>query len=180
MLFLTFYWYAIKSLFAPFLLLTLKINQENSNNMRNEEVTAAIAELTKTETKIRKKDLLKLTTVKENPITKHLFHQFTKDDKFEFDNLLDSLREFAMDDKLSPKIRFLFNLYDCDNDGLISRCDLFNIIKMFSDDTLTDSNVQNVVDKCFLDLGCEEIDFEKFKSFIEKSNPNIKIFMRCT
>ncbi|ELA47660.1 hypothetical protein VCUG_00861 [Vavraia culicis subsp. floridensis] len=148
--------------------------------MKNEQITAAIAKITSTQTKIRKKDILKITSIRDNPITKHLLKKFTINGTFEFEKLLDALREFALNDQLSPKIKLLFDLYDCDNDGVISRCDLFNVIKMFSDESLCDSNIQNVVDRCFLDLECNEITFKNFKTFIENSNPNLKVFMRCS
>lgn len=147
--------------------------------MKNEEITAALIELTNAQTKIRKKDLLRIASIRDNPITKHLLKKFTKNSIFEFDKLLDKLKEFALGVKLPPKIEFLFVLYDYDGDGIISRLDLFNIIKMFSDEKLTDVNIQNIVDRCFLDMGCNEIDLEKFRSFIESSNPNLKLFMGC-
>lgn len=147
--------------------------------MLNQQIYEAFSELADNKTKIRRKDILKVQSIKENPITELILNKFTINGKFEFNLMIDQLKSLALKDEIKPKLQFLFNVYDIDNDGYISRMDLFNIIKLFTDETLTDKNVQNIVDRCFIDMKVETIDFNTFKKFIEQTNPNLKIFMRC-
>lgn len=147
--------------------------------MLNEQIIEAFTELADNKTKIRRKDVLKVQSIKDNPITQLILDKFTVNRKFEFNSMIDQLKALSLNSEITPKLQFLFNIYDIDNDGLISRLDLFNIIKMFTDDTLSDKNIQNIVDRCFLDMSVEGIDFDTFRKFIQKTNPNLNIFMRC-
>lgn len=147
--------------------------------MLNDQIIAAIAEFADNKTKIRKKDVLKITSIRDNPITELLLNKFTINKKFEFNLLINELKKLSLENEIEPKLKFLFNIYDIDDDGHISRMDLFNIIKLFTDDSLSEKNIQNIVDRCFIDIKIENIDFLTFKTFIQRTNPNLKVFMRC-
>ncbi|KRH93644.1 Ca2+/calmodulin-dependent protein phosphatase (calcineurin subunit B), EF-Hand superfamily protein [Pseudoloma neurophilia] len=147
--------------------------------MLNSQIIEAIATFSDNKTKIRKKDVLKIQSIRDNPITELVLNKFTINKKFEFNMMLEELKKLSLKSEIEPKLNFLFNIYDVDNDGYISRIDLFNIIKLFTDDSLSEKNIQNIVDRCFLEINQELIDFPTFKSFIQKTNPNLKVFMRC-
>lgn len=147
--------------------------------MLNNQIIEAISALADNKTKIRKKDILKVPSIKENPVTQLLLNKYTINGKFDFFLMIEELKTLVMENDLKSKLQFLFNIYDIDNDGYISRLDLFNIVKMFADDNLTNKNIQNIVDRCFLDLNIEFLNFVTFHRFIEQTNPNLRVFMRC-
>ena len=44
-------------------------------------------------------------------------------------------------------MKFAFQIYDIDGDGLISADELYNIIKMMADQTTTDEMLRSLVEK---------------------------------
>jgi hypothetical protein len=51
---------------------------------------------------------------------------------------------------LSPYFKFLFRIYDIDNDGYISNGELFQVLKMMVGSNLKDTQLQQIVDKTIL------------------------------
>lgn len=70
-----------------------------------------------------------------------------------------------MDIILTPFPIVAFNVYDIDGDGMISNGDLFRVLKMMVGNNLTDVQLQQIVDKTFLDADKDKdgkISFEEF------------------
>merc|ERR1712154_450725 len=69
------------------------------------------------------------------------------------------------------KLKFLFNIYDLDRDGMISNSELFQVLKMMVGTNLTESQLQQIVDKTVLQLDKDQdgmISYEEFCGIIAK------------
>merc|ERR1711971_568811 len=53
-------------------------------------------------------------------------------------------------DQKQKKLRFMFNIYDIDNDGYISNGELFQVLEMMVGTNLKDTQLQQIVDKTIL------------------------------
>ncbi|CDW71952.1 calcineurin subunit b [Stylonychia lemnae] len=71
------------------------------------------------------------------------------------------------------KIRFLFNVYDIDGDGLISQDELKVVLKQLVANSLTDTQLQQIVEKTILDLdqdGDGKLQFSEFKKIFQNQD----------
>eukprot|EP00347_Sterkiella_histriomuscorum_P017614 403348664 len=71
------------------------------------------------------------------------------------------------------KIRFLFNVYDIDSDGLISQEELKQVLKQLVGTSLSDLQLQDIVEKTIQDLdqdGDGKLKFEEFKRIFNNNN----------
>ncbi|KAF7683559.1 Calcineurin subunit B [Astathelohania contejeani] len=149
--------------------------------MKDEDLVNDIEHLLKKGSKIKKSDLLVYPTISQNPIALRIIQNFTKKGRLDIEGMIKSLRMFVSSAPLDAKLKLLFRMYDTDNDGLISSGELFMVIKTISDDLLTDSKIQNIVDKTFYQFGeyVKSINFEEFCSLIKKRNINLETFFKC-
>lgn len=99
--------------------------------------------------RLNKRKVLEIQEIKNNPISVFLIKKYTKDEKLDTKELLRSLYRFVNTKNVTDKLRFIFELYDLDNDGLISSKDLFEILKILNKGILEDWKLQNIVDKTF-------------------------------
>merc|ERR1712107_678229 len=65
------------------------------------------------------------------------------------------------------KLKFLFSIYDLDNDGLISNEELFTVLKMMVGSNLKDKQLQQIVDKTILALDKDEDGMINYKEFCD-------------
>lgn len=66
-----------------------------------------------------------------------------------------------------------FKIYDIDNDGLISGNELFQVLKMMVGSNLTDTQLQQIVEKTVSEAdsdGDGKISFEEFQSVCHNSH----------
>merc|ERR1711864_53537 len=69
------------------------------------------------------------------------------------------------------RLRFLFNIYDMDNDGFISNGELFTVLQMMVGKNLKDVQLQQIVDKTILALDKDQdgmINYQEFCEIINK------------
>ncbi|ORD93840.1 CANB2 [Enterospora canceri] len=130
---------------------------------------------------VKKSDITSVGEFKSNPITNILIKKYTKANKVNFTRLCNDLFEFLNSNDLDTKLRFLFKLYDQDNDGFISGVELYDMLKLLNKNMLENWKIQNIVDKTFAEIGeyTTTMDFEQFKSVIIRKNNNLCDLMDC-
>merc|ERR1712203_63962 len=120
-------------------------------------------------------EFLALPELKENPLVQRVVQVFDADNNGEvnFSEFVSGLAMFTTKnvDKLK-KLKFLFNIYDLDRDGLISNSELFQVLKMMVGSNLSETQLQQIVDKTILQLDKDQdgmINYQEFCDIIVKS-----------
>lgn len=123
---------------------------------------------------LQDKDLMNLKTIKQNPISERMIESYTTDGVLNFNQLYSDLYSFVNKKDLDLKLKFIFRIYDVDNDGLITKVDLFNVLKSYSD-CKSEKTLTDIVNFTFGEAGLysETIDFEKFKEIIMTKSKNM-------
>ena len=93
-----------------------------------------------------------------------------KDKEIQFSEFIQALATFTNKDNLEGKLKFLFQVYDMDNDGFISNGELFQVLKMMVGNNLTDIQLQNIVDKTIIEAdedGDGKLSYPEFVKMIQ-------------
>ena len=72
-------------------------------------------------------------------------------------------------------MKFIFRVYDVDQDGFISNGELFHVLKLMVGDNLDNEKLQQVVDKTIVEADLDKdgkLSFDEFYAIIEKKSPN--------
>merc|ERR1711935_444743 len=110
----------------------------------------------------------------ENPIVQRVVQVFDADHSGELDfgEFVKGLAMFTMkNDDRERKLRFLFDIYDMDGDGVISNGELYSVLKMMVGSNLKDEQLQQIVDKTVrtLDKDCDGmVSYEEFCNIVGK------------
>ena len=125
-------------------------------------------------------DLLLLPAIKQNPFYIKVLKRFAGKNK-DISVAVKSLYTFLSTDKLKTKLFYVFQVYDSDMDGLISRMELFDTLRFLSDGNLESWKIQNVVDLTFSKAGFNKdtIDFECFMEIVCKNTNNLMRVFKC-
>lgn len=128
---------------------------------------------------LRDKDLFNLKAIKQNPISERMIESYTTDGVLNFDQLYGDLHSFVNKKDLDTKLRCIFRIYDVDGDGLITKIDLFNILKSYSD-CKSEKTLTDIVNYTFGEAGLysETIKFDKFKEIIMAKSKNMDKLLR--
>lgn len=126
--------------------------------------------------KIRKSDLLKIESIRKNPISNILLNMYYEE-ILDFNKLIEDIYEFVLGNNYERKLKFLFKIYDLNYDNKITKDEVFTIICMMCDKNLERSKIQDVVDMLFVNREC--IDFNDFRNIIESYNFNLKKYFNC-
>merc|ERR1712088_180120 len=100
-------------------------------------------------------EFLSVPELKENPLVNRVVAMF-------------AVKSKDLDQK-QKKLRFMFNIYDIDNDGYISNGELFQVLEMMVGTNLKDTQLQQIVDKTILQLDKDEdgkISYEEFCAIV--------------
>eukprot|EP00999_Lentomonas_sp_LEN2_P000198 NODE_1193_length_960_cov_88.518607_g1148_i0.p1 GENE.NODE_1193_length_960_cov_88.518607_g1148_i0~~NODE_1193_length_960_cov_88.518607_g1148_i0.p1 ORF type:complete len:255 (-),score=67.88 NODE_1193_length_960_cov_88.518607_g1148_i0:46-810(-) len=116
----------------------------------------------------------KWPAIGENPLLKRVIDIFDVDgdETVDMKEFVRALAIFSHDDRLE-KLKFTFRIYDFDADGWISNADLFKTIKVMVEDNLTEEEIQETVDKTFIECDANKdglISWDEFKHACEKQN----------
>lgn len=117
-------------------------------------------------------EFLSVPELKENPLVKRVVNVFDADHSGEVDfkEFVKGLAMFAVKTtEKEKKLRFMFNIYDMDEDGYISNGELFKVLEMMVGTNLKDTQLQQIVDKTILQLdkdGDGKISYEEFCSIV--------------
>merc|ERR1712131_337371 len=77
---------------------------------------------------VRKSEILNIQSLKNNPITPILIKKYSVGNKIDFSLMLRELVEFMNTDSLEKKTKFIFSVYDTDEDGFISSVELYELL----------------------------------------------------
>ena len=113
-------------------------------------------------------------------ISDRLFDIFDKDKNGEvdFNEFIQGVSQFSVRSDKSSKLRFVFKIYDIDNDGYISNGELFQLLKMMVGSNLEDTALQQIVDKTILFADKDEdgkINFEEFCEVVGNTDVHKKM-----
>ena len=108
----------------------------------------------------------------QNPLVKRVISIFdkNKDGKISFVEFINGLATLSTGANEEEKLRFAFKVYDHDDDGYISNGDLYTVLKMMVGNNLTDTQLQQLVDRTIIkaDLdGDGMISFAEFCSMVK-------------
>merc|ERR1711953_1065114 len=73
------------------------------------------------------------------------------------------------------KLRFLFDIYDIDGDGLICNSELYKVLKMMVGSNLKEDQLQQIVDKTILQLDKDSDGMINYQEFCDISY-NVSLF----
>jgi len=120
-------------------------------------------------------EFLSVPELKENPLIQRLVAVMDSDlnGEVDFKEFVLGLAQFAVRDQDHEKrLEFIFRIYDMDRDGFISAGELFLVLKMMTGKNLTDSQLQQIVDKTinYLDKDADgRISCSEFKQLIQNN-----------
>merc|ERR1739844_839871 len=119
-------------------------------------------------------EFLALPELKENPLVQRVVQVFDTNNSGELD-FTEFVRGLAMfttkNVDRDKKLEFLFNIYDMDRDGFICNSELFEVLKMMVGTNLTETQLQQIVDKTVVQLDKDQdgmISYEEFCGIIAK------------
>ena len=117
-------------------------------------------------------DLATIPEVDKNPLGDRICDVLSEKgtNHIDFKEFVRSLAVFnervAEPSPMEEKIRFLFRVYDIDGDGFVNKDELFIILKGLVKDSLSGSQLQQIVDKTMKDLDQDKdgkLCFDEFK-----------------
>ena len=88
----------------------------------------------------------------QNPLIRRVFCIFdkNKDNTISFIEFIQGLSKLSENSNDEAKLRFVFKIYDIDEDGFISNGDLFKILKIMIGNNLTNIQLQQLVDRTII------------------------------
>eukprot|EP01067_Filipodium_phascolosomae_P006258 Filipodium_phascolosomae@DN451_c0_g1_i1.p1 len=97
-------------------------------------------------------EIFDVPEVAENPLVKRVLSVFdtNSDGKVSFVEFIVGLAKLAAGTDEDQKLKFAFEIYDMNKDGLISNGELFNVMKMMVGANLTELQLQQLVDRTFV------------------------------
>ncbi|GME82109.1 unnamed protein product [Ambrosiozyma monospora] len=120
---------------------------------------------------IEKNEFLAIPGIGQNPLAKRVIDIFdeNKGGDIDFKEFVAGLSVFSSAGSVDDKLRFLFKVYDIDNDGYISNGELFLVLRMMVANSLTDIQLQQLVDRTIMESdhdGDGKLSFDEFKQTI--------------
>merc|ERR1712045_371582 len=126
-------------------------------------------------------EFLALPELKENPLVQRVVSVFDTNNSGELD-FIELVRGLAMfttkNVDREKKLKFLFSIYDTDRDGFIRNSELFEVLKMMVGTNLTETQLQQIVDKTIVQLDKDQdgmISYEEFCSILTKEGDHVDV-----
>lgn len=118
-----------------------------------------------------------------NPLLERVLTIFDTDgdQTVDFREFVKALSIFSNDCDKVQKLKFTFRVYDIDTDGYISNKDLFLTLQIMVGTNLTDTQLQQIVDKTFIEADKDKdglISFQEFEAIVEESDFGDKLTLR--
>lgn len=120
-------------------------------------------------------EILGVGELTENPLVQRVVSVFDRDGngRISFIEFLVGLSKVALGTSEEEKLMFAFSLYDINRDNYISNGDLFQVMKMMVGDNLSETQLQQLVDRQIVIAdsdGDGKLSFEEFKEAVSKIN----------
>ena len=118
-----------------------------------------------------------------NPLLDRVLTVFDTDGdrNVDFREFVKALAIFSNDVDKREKLHFTFKMYDIDGDGKISNKDLFLTLQVMVGTNLTDVQLQQIVDKTFIEADLDRdgyISFEEFEKIVMGSDYGDKLTLQ--
>jgi serine/threonine-protein phosphatase 2B regulatory subunit len=132
---------------------------------------------------ISRAEFQSIAGLSQNPLLERVLTIFDTngDQSVDFKEFVKALAIFANDCAKVEKLKFTFRVYDMDADGYISNKDLFQTLQIMVGNNLTDVQLQQIVDKTFIEADENKdglISFEEFQKIVENSDFGDKLTLR--
>lgn len=123
---------------------------------------------------IDKNEFLSIPGISQNPLSRRVIEIFdeNKGGDIDFKEFVKGLSTFSSASNQDDKLRFLFKIYDIDNDGYISNGELYLVLRLMVADSLTEIQLQQLVDRTIVEAdqdGDGKLSFDEFKNIIQSS-----------
>ncbi|GCB81473.1 hypothetical protein scyTo_0022514, partial [Scyliorhinus torazame] len=144
-----------------------------------------------------REDFQRIGELAVNPLGDRIINAFFPDDKQSLDfrsfiRILACFRPTVKDKYADPnaaepinsrsnKLRFAFQLYDQDRDGIISRGELIQVLRMMLEAQVTEDQLESITDRTIQEAdldGDGAISFEEFRKSLENINLEHKMSIR--
>ena len=118
-------------------------------------------------------DLASIPEVENNPLRYHIA-QHMSDNKengaISFESFIKVIDIFK-NNKTDEQFRFMYNLFDIDNDGKISRTDMFINFKLLLGDSLNEKQIKEIVDKIINEYSNDKeyLYYMEFKNILNEA-----------
>ena len=125
-------------------------------------------------------EFLDIPALTNNPLVHRVINVFdkNKDGKISFLEFLGGLATLSTGADDEEKLKFVFRVYDYDDDGVISNGDLFKVLKMMVGNNLSEVQLQQLVDRTVIRADTNKdgvIDFEEFCEEVRSLNIGKKL-----
>lgn len=123
---------------------------------------------------IDKNEFLSIPGIAQNPLSRRVIDIFdeNKGGDVDFKEFVTGLSVFSSASNKEDKLKFLFKIYDIDNDGYISNGELYLVLSLMVKDSLTDVQLQQLVDRTIVEAdedGDGKLSFEEFRKVLESN-----------
>ena len=131
--------------------------------------------------KLTKASFMELECIALNPLKDRICTCFGYDvnDALDFDAFLVGVSLFNSIGSREQKFRTAFRIHDFDEDGVISRNDLAKYVQRITGDSLTDKELQEMVNQVFVECSSdpklEVISFADFKIMVSPTDFHTKL-----
>eukprot|EP01064_Diplonema_japonicum_P024528 TRINITY_DN3511_c0_g2_i1.p1 TRINITY_DN3511_c0_g2~~TRINITY_DN3511_c0_g2_i1.p1 ORF type:complete len:197 (+),score=43.97 TRINITY_DN3511_c0_g2_i1:61-591(+) len=121
--------------------------------------------------------------LQQNPLLGRVLTIFdtNKDRSVNFREFVKALAIFSNDCAKEEKLNFTYKMYDIDGDNRISNRDLFQTLQIMVGTNLSDIQLQQIVDKTFIEADENRdgyIDFNEFVKIVEASDFGDKLTLQ--
>eukprot|EP01012_Entosiphon_sulcatum_P020026 TRINITY_DN2499_c1_g1_i5.p1 TRINITY_DN2499_c1_g1~~TRINITY_DN2499_c1_g1_i5.p1 ORF type:complete len:172 (-),score=36.49 TRINITY_DN2499_c1_g1_i5:53-568(-) len=122
---------------------------------------------------ISREEFHSIPGLSQNPLLERVLTIFDTDGNasVDFREFILALAIFSNDCAKLEKLKFTFRIYDMDGDGYISNKDLFQVLQIMVGTNLTDVQLQQIVDKTFIEADKDRDGLISFKEFERSSKP---------
>ena len=116
---------------------------------------------------ISRDEFMSIPSLSSNPLLDRVLSVFdsNNDHNVDFREFVRALAIFSPDVEKKEKLMFTFKMYDIDGDGKISNRDLFRTLQIMVGSNLTDVQLQQIVDKTFVETDLDRDGFISFQEF---------------
>jgi len=132
---------------------------------------------------ISREEFMAIPSLSSNPLLDRVLSVFdtNNDHNVDFREFVRALAIFSPDVDRKEKLHFTFKMYDIDGDGKISNRDLFRTLQIMVGSNLTDVQLQQIVDKTFIETDLDRdgfISFQEFEKIVTGSDYGDKLTLQ--